>query len=531
CRCVGRPRERRRSLWIDQSEQEWRVRGGPLFDGASDSGNPTLDSAVSSASELRRRDDLEELVAAIRWQFGPGRRLARKREAMTFRRKLLAAFALTVFLSVAAVAWLVTTATRRVFERAENERTTALFTQFQREFGNRGEELVRRVQAISASEPVTRMATALQPTSADPSGYFDLARLMADGYQLDFLEFVDAKGTIISSAQWPAKFGYPESASENLSSSVGQPAFLKPEELQDSTAIGLFAVRSARVGEHPVYVIGGRRLDKSLLCGLELPPGMRALLYQNRGEHFSSELLVDPTAGASGGGGARSPEKLAPLIEAVRRYNQEMTAPVGGSSDQADDEVFHAIPLRGGGKERPLLGILLIGNSRRAYVDVRRHIRTSALLAGAGGIILSILFSSWVAARVTRPMEQLARATLNIAGGNWDARVEVSRRDELGQLAESFNRMTAELLNQRERLVQAERVAAWRELARRLAHELKNPLFPIQLTVENMVRARDQGSEPFDEVFRESSRTLLAEISNLKAVINRFSEFSKMPQP
>jgi two-component system nitrogen regulation sensor histidine kinase NtrY len=450
---------------------------------------------------------------------------------MTFRRKLLAAFALTVFLSVAAVAWLVTTATRRVFELAENERTTALFTQFQREFGNRGEELVRRVQAISASEPVTRMATALQPTSADPSGYFDLARLMADGYQLDFLEFVDAKGTIISSAQWPAKFGYPESAFENLSSSVGQPAFLKPEELQDSTAIGLFAVRSARVGEHPVYVIGGRRLDKSFLSGLELPPGMRALLYQNRGEHFSSELLVDPTAGASGGGGARSPEKLAPLIEAVRRYNQEMTAPVRWSADQADDEVFHAIPLRGGGKERPLLGILLIGNSRRAYVDVRRHIRSSALLAGAGGIILSILFSSWVAARVTRPMEQLARATLNIAGGNWDARVEVSGRDELAQLAESFNRMTAELLNQRERLVQAERVAAWRELARRLAHELKNPLFPIQLTVENMVRARDQGSEPFDEVFRESSRTLLAEISNLKAVINRFSEFSKMPQP
>ena len=65
--------------------------------------------------------------------------------------------------------------------------------------------------------------------------------------------------------------------------------------------------------------------------------------------------------------------------------------------------------------------------------------------------------------------------------------------------------MTAELLAQKERLVQTERVAAWRELARRLAHELKNPLFPLQLTVENLMRARTQSPEQFDEVFRESS--------------------------
>ena len=91
--------------------------------------------------------------------------------------------------------------------------------------------------------------------------------------------------------------------------------------------------------------------------------------------------------------------------------------------------------------------------------------------------------------------------------------------------------MTTELLGQKERLVQAERVAAWRELARRLAHELKNPLFPLQLTMENLVRARQQSQEEFEEVFRESSRTLLAEDANLKGIIGRFSEFSKMPQP
>jgi nitrogen fixation/metabolism regulation signal transduction histidine kinase len=91
--------------------------------------------------------------------------------------------------------------------------------------------------------------------------------------------------------------------------------------------------------------------------------------------------------------------------------------------------------------------------------------------------------------------------------------------------------MTHELVTQRERLVQSERVAAWRELARRLAHELKNPLFPLQITVENMMRARKLPRIQFDEVFAESTATLQAELANLKAIIARFSDFSKMPDP
>jgi len=79
--------------------------------------------------------------------------------------------------------------------------------------------------------------------------------------------------------------------------------------------------------------------------------------------------------------------------------------------------------------------------------------------------------------------------------------------------------------------VQSERVAAWRELARRLAHELKNPLFPLQITVENLLRSRHLPEAEFDEIFRESTATLLAEIANLKTIIGRFSDFSKMPQP
>jgi two-component system nitrogen regulation sensor histidine kinase NtrY len=448
-----------------------------------------------------------------------------------FRRKLLSVFALTVFLSVAAVAWLVSAVTRRAFDRSENERTAALVTQFRREFNRQGEIVARRVEAIAASEAANRMATALNRAPADPGPYFEFAKATGENSQLDFLEFVESNGTIVSSAQSPAKFGYPEPGVGNFPATANHGAFLKQEELPDGTALGLFAVGATRVGERPVYVIGGRRLDRSFLAALDMPAGMRALLYQNRGDRFSADFLIDPSGPSKDN--VHLAEKLEPLVDAVRRSEDETSRLVRWSGNETEDEVFHAIPLLGAGtgQERPLLAILLIGNSRRTYVELVRRIGSAALIVGVGGILLAILVSSWAAARVTRPVEQLAHAAQEVAAGNWNVRVDVLGADELGQLADSFNRMTTELLDQKERLVQAERVAAWRELARRLAHELKNPLFPLQLTVENLIRARQQDPEAFDEVFRESSRTLLAEISNLKGIIERFSEFSRMPQP
>ena len=134
--------------------------------------------------------------------------------------------------------------------------------------------------------------------------------------------------------------------------------------------------------------------------------------------------------------------------------------------------------------------VLVVTIARSGMVEAQQHIRTIAYGVAAGGILLAIAFSLWIAARVSRPIEQLAHAAEEVAGGNWDVRVAPCGHDEVSVLAHSFNHMTEQLRSQRDRLVQSERVAAWRELARRLAHELKNPIFPLQLTVENLVRAR-----------------------------------------
>src|SRR5262249_914286 len=149
-----------------------------------------------------------------------------------------------------------------------------------------------------------------------------------------------------------------------------------------------------------------------------------------------------------------------------------------------ESETVHAVPLTG--DEGELLAVLLIASSRRELLELEASLLRGGILVAAGGILVGIALSWWATARVTRPVQLLAQSAGKVARGNWNATVESASNDEIGQLAQAFNRMTGQLVEQRERLVQAERVAAWRELARRLAHELKNPLFPLQITIENM---------------------------------------------
>jgi nitrogen fixation/metabolism regulation signal transduction histidine kinase len=164
-------------------------------------------------------------------------------------------------------------------------------------------------------------------------------------------------------------------------------------------------------------------------------------------------------------------------------------------------------------------------------VTLTRHIVTTAGAVAAAAILIGLLVSLWISARITRPLEELTEASREVASGRWDTRIDLRGRDEIGQLAKAFNEMTQTLSSQKDKLVQTERVAAWRELARRLAHELRNPLFPMQITVENLQKSRQLDAKQFLEVFLESTATLKAELSNLNTIVGRFSDFSKMPAP
>ena len=379
---------------------------------------------------------------------------------MSLRRRLLLLFALTVLVPVSIVAAIVLFRARRAFDRANDEQTSALVAQFTQEFTRRGEEVSKRLLAASSTSEAARIALAAAQIPPRYNVFVDDARAIAQIEQLDFLEFADDHGTIISSAQWPAKFGYQEALA------AGSPPtapFLKDEETPSGHALGLLSIRIVPAGDRKLYVIGGIRLDQNFLSSLKLPSGMRVMLYENV-EHGST---FDPAHFTTAGAPVADPRRLEAFIHSMQQGGHEQSSAITWNS--GENELFHAFPLPG--EHGQLLGILLVGNSRHNYVEFRSQIRSAALLAGGAGLLFAIVLSSWAAARVTRPVVQLATAARQVAEGDWSTNVAVHSADEIGQLADSFNRMTRDLLDQRDRLVQAERVAAWRELARRLAHD------------------------------------------------------------
>ncbi len=444
---------------------------------------------------------------------------------MSLRQKLLLFFSLTVAAAVAAVTWTVLVRIRHVFEERDRQETALFVSQFQREFQHRSEEVAAAIDRLANSEQARVMAYKIARTG-DTAPYLTTAQTMAQNAQLDFLEIVGANGDVISSAQWPARFGYPEPAVNHASKTP----FLKRENLPDgSTALGLFAVRGI-AGTPAIRLIGGLRLDRSFLAELPVAPGMTVGLYSDAGSgansasaSFDATRLVGATGPVHGAAAYRK------LIEKARASGQQATGVVYPGSLPQDSVTATVIPLKN--RAGAVLAVLTVAIARAGMISAQQHIRAAAYGIAAVGILLAIALSLWITARVSRPIEQLARAAEEVAGGNWDVSVPQTGRDEISVMARSFNHMTRELVSQRERLVQSERVAAWRELARRLAHELKNPLFPLQLTVENLVRAKGLPEADFDEVFSESTTTLSAEIANLKAIIARFSDFSKMPRP
>jgi two-component system nitrogen regulation sensor histidine kinase NtrY len=442
---------------------------------------------------------------------------------VTFRSKLFWIFTLALLVSVGLIAAGVTIVARRAFDESNRQHSEALVAQFQREFEHRKQDVAHRVQRVADAEATVRMAIDLSRPKADVSVYVNDAVGVSQSHQLDFLDFVASDGSIISSAEWPARFGYKMDWVTQPKDWASLGSFLMKVDTQDGPALGLMAVSRVRVGDRDLYVAGGQRLGKDFLSSLVLPEGMRALLYLNLDPSFQAINLLDQAGPVVEG------DRLAPFINQERQQPGPQTFKISWTPDPASAAVFHVLPLQG--RQKELLGVLLVGSSQQKTVALEHRIRLLALGVLGIGLLLGVVLSWWGAARVTRPVKKLAAGARAVSEGNWQARVDVRGGGELAQLARAFNRMTEQLSEQRERLVQAERVAAWRELARRLAHELKNPLFPLQTTVENLQRAKEQSPEQFEEVFRESTGILLAEIENLKKIVGRFSDFAKMPQP
>jgi signal transduction histidine kinase len=181
------------------------------------------------------------------------------------------------------------------------------------------------------------------------------------------------------------------------------------------------------------------------------------------------------------------------------------------------------------GADAPITIHLLIPKSD---LLARRRTLVGAMAVEAilGGFV-AILFAFLISKSITFPIERLKTAVTALASGNLQRRVEVHSRDEVEDLVKAFNTMADELDTNTRRLVEAEKLSAWREVARRLAHEIKNPLSPIKLSIQNLVRVYKGNPAAFENTLSQTSETILEEVDRLKTLADEFSNFARMPKP
>lgn len=148
-------------------------------------------------------------------------------------------------------------------------------------------------------------------------------------------------------------------------------------------------------------------------------------------------------------------------------------------------------------------------------------------------LIVATLISLAVGKRLMRPLETIGYKLrqIKLDGGHANEKIlyNGSASDEIGMLVTEYNHMVDKLAESAQRLASSERESAWRDMARQIAHEIKNPLTPMKLTIQQLQRAKEMGGERFDDYFKKASRTLIEQIDSLSFIASEFSNFARMP--
>lgn len=163
---------------------------------------------------------------------------------------------------------------------------------------------------------------------------------------------------------------------------------------------------------------------------------------------------------------------------------------------------------------------------RQAIVRLDAAILAIGAVTLAAALVMAILLSRGLA----RPIVRLSEQARRVVTGE-PVPVEAHGGRELEQFAAAFNQTIADLVALRKRLAATERIAARREIARQVAHEIKNPLAPIRAAVETLRRLRERGDPAFDEYFDEATRTVLDEVARIADIVREFTEFARLPPP
>jgi two-component system nitrogen regulation sensor histidine kinase NtrY len=187
--------------------------------------------------------------------------------------------------------------------------------------------------------------------------------------------------------------------------------------------------------------------------------------------------------------------------------------------------------------EGAIMGVVSVPTLyRQDLIEEEEAVRNALLLSAYGMVLVFLLvLAASFAGRIAAPIQRLTEATKQVAHGNLDVTVTPIRMryragDEIDELIRSFDAMTGELKRSRDELVRFERELAWKEMAKQVAHEIKNPLTPMRLSVQHLRQTFQDRVPDFDKVLESVTKTIVEQIDTLSRIASEFSHFARMPR-
>ena len=421
---------------------------------------------------------------------------------MTLRARFTLTLALAAFVPISIAAIITTQVVARSYRDDYEASRRAAEQAVQREIANLEQSTSRQVAALaSRDQPFVGMllqdlANGHGSIAHDPEIRAQLREQSGQvmrGFLFDILTITGPDDVVLVSPHLHGELGIPKPEVRKRALATGGKAYFARDKVMTPTTLATVLVcesaQLAHDGAYSVALWAGRRVPDDFLASVRRP-GVDA-------------RVVTPT-------------------------NEVLLPSTGDWAKLAKDALIKE-PLLGPDGTPVAYAEVAVSNNQLPAV-LRKVTLTSAALA-ALALVAVIGLGLLVARRVARDLDRLVEGSLAASRGELEHRVPVRSKDEIGAVASAFNFMMEDLKTSKERLVIAERIAAWQEIARRLAHEIKNPLTPIQMAMDTLRKSYKKQHPQFPEILDESTATVLEEADRLKHIVAEFSDFARLPKP
>jgi signal transduction histidine kinase len=402
---------------------------------------------------------------------------------MTFTGRMRLALLLAAIFPTALISIIVVLSLSQQVKRIENRDAEAACGRFSELMDNTLGRMEKNLMYIIESREFQVMEWGLE-TDKQPDPRYRLPLL-----SLDFVEYLDSGGMVLISANRPALLG------QEYEVRTATPHPIDSRLVYENDLHGSHPSIALMMPTENGYLRGGIFLD-NVFESLAMALTRSTLLFVDiRDDRIS-------------------PVEFTPPNEVGRPY-------------RTDDDLYAVLAFDSLGDYYPAARFLPYEQQ-----SLFANFLTAVMVVTVLSIILVVPAGLYFSARTRREFKILNNGAIRVAAGDFSSPVETtSGEGEFSDLADSFNRMMRQLTDYREKLIVSQKIAAWQTVGRKIAHEVKNPLTPIAVAVDDLKHSYHKQSDDFEEILNEDTTTIKNEIDRLKKMLNEFSSFAKMPPP